>query len=209
MRIFNFQFSIFNLVVLFCLSACDSKTEPKQDDIDMVAVAKDTAMQVIIDNSFEYVKDHSFENRRFTVITGGYTNFKDVMVAESKGSINSDTLYYLKTDSAERITGSFVSDLDANHSPEIHLLIRNKNTKKVADRVIALVNNKWREIPIVDDREVVARESSNDEWFVNGNLLVRKYPNYDKGLDTAKGTTWLYYKLKNNIFTLEKSEAVL
>ncbi len=110
----------FNTVLVLLIGLIMSACTPKSDgiehlgSIDKEAIAADTLTQVIIDNSFEFVKDLDFKNRRFTVLTGGYVDFKQVVIVETKAEKQIDTLYHLSPDSVTRIVDAFITDLDAN-----------------------------------------------------------------------------------------------
>ncbi len=77
---------VFALFIGLILCACKPKSDGIEHlgNIDKEAIAADTTTQVIIDNSFEFVKDLDFKDRRFTVLTGGYVDFKQVVVVETK-----------------------------------------------------------------------------------------------------------------------------
>lgn len=197
---------VFALFIGLILSACKSKSDGIEHlgNIDKEAIAADTATQVIIDNSFEFVKDLDFKDRRFTVLTGGYVDFKQVVVVETKANKQIDTLYHLSPDSVTRIVNAFVTDLDANKSPELHLIFKHTPSNLLSDSVVLSYGGRWSKATFYTDKKV-----AGVEWTVKDGFLVEKGKLLNNTKDTVQGYEWLYFKLKNNNFKPEKAEAVL
>ncbi len=194
------------LFIGLILSACKPKSDGIEHlgNIDKEAIAADTTTQVIIDNSFEYVKDLDFKDRRFTVLTGGYVEFKQVVVVETKANNSIDTLYHLSPDSVTRIVDAFITDLDANKSPELHLIFKHIPSNAVSDSVVLNYSGRWTKATFETNKKVVGVE-----WAVKDGFLVEKGNLLNNTKDTVQGYEWLYFKLKNNNFKPEKAEAVL
>lgn len=198
--------SILALFIGLVCSACTPKSDGIEHlgNIDKEAIAADTTTQVNIDNSFEYVKDLDFKDRRFTVLTGGYVDFKRVVIVETKADKQVDTLFFLSPDSVTRIVHSFITDLDGDKLPELHLLFKHMPSNAISDSVVLNNRGVWKKAVFESSKKVIGVE-----WFVKDGFLVEKGNLLNNTKDTVQGYEWLYFKLKNNIFKPEKAEAVL
>lgn len=196
-------------MVLFVLNACKNKDNTAEfGEVDLAQVAADTTMQATIEGSFEFVKDLSFKNSEvYSIVNGGYTGFKDVLITKRRSISIYDTLGIITLDT-ERIVQAFLTDLDENNSPEIHIIVSDPMSKLQFDKVLIYDNQKWREAKM----EIPYKgfnPTGIHEWTSTVPFLVHKFTIYDKNDTTIKGNATQYFKLKNNIFILEKSEATL
>ncbi len=191
------------------LNAC----KPKDDkatfgELDLAQIAADTSMQTTIEASFEFVKDLPFKNSEvYSVVNGGYTGFKDVLITKKRTVTLYDTLGIITLDN-ERIIQAFLTDLDSNNSPEIHIVVEVPQSKLQYDRVMIYANQQWREVKM-DISYQGLNPTGTHEWTTVSPFLVHKFSIYDKSDTTIKGNAIHYFKLKNNTFILEKSEATL
>ncbi len=199
----------FASMVLFVLNACKNKdTTDEFGEVDLAQIAADTTMQSTIEGSFEFVKDLHFKNSEvYSIVNGGYTGFKDVLITKRRTISIYDTLGTITLEN-ERIVQAFLTDFDDNNSPEIHIIVAEPMSKLQYDRILILDNQKWREAKINISYSGF-NPTGTHEWTSTTPFLVHKFSIYDKSDTTIKGNATQYFKLKNNTFILEKSEASL
>src|SRR5690606_5144217 len=100
------------LIFPFLISSCSGKKDktPSYGNLDFDAVAADTTMQLNFEASYEYVKDHNFKGTLYSVVSGGFTGFENVLVIKRENVTNYDTLAVVKSDTLYRLTESFLSE---------------------------------------------------------------------------------------------------
>jgi hypothetical protein len=196
-------------MLLFFFNACKNKdTTEKFGEVDLAEIAADTTMQSTIEGSFEFVKDLQFKNREvYSIVNGGYTGFKDVLITKRRTISIYDTLGVITLES-ERIVQAFLTDLDENNSPEIHIIVAAPMSKLQYDRVLVFDNQKWKEAKM-DIPYSEFNLTGIHEWTSENPFLIHTFSIYDKSDTAIRGSATQYFKLKNNTFILEKSEATL
>lgn len=141
---FYLLFFAFCFAVLASCSGKKDKTPTIHGDIDFNVISADTAMQNNIERSYEYVKDYSFENVRYSVAWGGFTGFDNVLVLKREDVTKQDTIAVVKCDSLYRLADSFIEDKNQDKMPEIWLVFAEKNGQRKNEKEVAFINGKWR-----------------------------------------------------------------
>lgn len=134
-------------VFCFLLASCTGKkdkTPTYEGRIDFDAIASDTIMQNNIEVSYEYVKDHNFGNTQYSIASGGFTGFENVLVIKREDVTDYDTIAVVKQDSPYRLTESFLSDNDQNNLPEIHLVFTKIGDTLKQEKQVIFLGGKWR-----------------------------------------------------------------
>lgn len=190
------------LLLIIFISSCNQpqKEEKVFGELDREAIAADTTMQTNIEASYEYVKDHPFKgNRIFSIINGGYTGFKDAIVAEKISMTDLDTIIILKLHN-ELITNTFLTDFDNNSSPEIHIITRPKGEKYFINYILIQNGKKWSTQKVSLEKMMDGYEQ-DEKWSINENSLLLEFPN-------TTALRRIHFKLKNNRFVTEKSDSI-
>jgi hypothetical protein len=204
---------IFFLLVIFYLSLHSCSNNPKKENafgnIDLEAIAADTTMQSNIEASYEYVKDHPFRgNRVFSVINGGYTGFKDAIVAERITMSDFDTLVILELDN-ELIEQSYVTDFNDDRSPEIMVITRPKGGKYFVNYIVSKKGQNWGTQRISLEQMMSGYDKKGANWTLYTAMLQLEYPYFNAPSDTlSSGISRIYFKLKNNRFVAEKTDSI-
>lgn len=210
MSISKISFFLLSLFFLF-FNSCSNKAKPENTfgSIDLEAIAADTTMQSNIEASYEYVKDHPFRgNRVFSVINGGYTGFKDAIVAERITMLDFDTLVILELDN-ELIEQSYVTDFDDDRSPEIMVITRLKGGKYFVNYIVTKKGEGWSAQRMSLEQMMKGYYRKGANWTLDTEMLQLEYPYFKTPTDTLNsGISRIYFKLKNNRFVAEKTDSI-
>lgn len=129
-------------LLLFSCSGKKDKT-PSYGNLDFDAIAADTTMQLNFEASYEYVKDHNFKGTLYSVVSGGFTGFENVLVIKRENVTNYDTLAVLKNDSLFRLTESFLSASRNENFPDIHLIYSKTGDTVKQQKKLVFSGEKW------------------------------------------------------------------
>jgi hypothetical protein len=136
------------LVALFSFlffTSCVQKNDKSQEDLsDKEAIAADTSMQVMIEKSFEFVKDYNFNNKHvYSVVHGGFTAYKNVLILEKKSVNNYDTIFIFKIPIDEKLNNVFLTDFSKADVPVFNVVCQKKEGGFLTHYTIEKIQSKW------------------------------------------------------------------
>ena len=214
----HLHFSLLFLAAMVGLfTACSSTPKPKVDtfgELDSLKVAGDTAMQVNMDRSYEYLKSLiQNDSIVFDFIAFDKPHYGDSKVWDSKFIVirrtptQQDTVIRGTRMGAVRSLG--IGDINADGRPEIFFYDGSSDTKnrwvlniysQTSDTGFNYIY--WRQL---DARSAADHYNGDDTFFVYQNYLIRRHPYFESTANKQnKGFTWQSYKLKNGKILLEK-----
>ncbi len=217
---FSRYFLILALSVFVCFfSACSNKPVVKTDtfgELDTTRIASDTAMEVNMDRSYEYVKT-LVQNDSTVYDFLAYDKPKDQAGTEWESKFivikrtNSRQDTVIRANRMGAVRGLSLADLNGDGRPEILFYeeqTADKNRWKVhiyspkADRGYSAIE--WRQL---DAQSPLEHYKGGDTFFVYQDHLIRRFPFYEKYEDVRpKGSQWQSYKLSNGKLVLENEK---
>jgi hypothetical protein len=209
-------FSLFASCIICSCSRNTPKAPEAQQagDFDSAAIAHDTAMQRTLESSYEFAKSINvtgqlvYDVRAF----GGPASLGEYAILRTGGNMNADTVAQGARDGI--FLDAFTADLNHNGKEEIYITTQSAGTGGYGN-VIAWEFDKEGHSTALQfpdpSKTAVRGYMGKDSFFVEHQLLVRRYPLYkeaDSNCCPTGGFMQEYYQLRENKFETVKSESV-
>jgi len=207
------------LIIAGSFAACSNKQGAKTTtfgEINTDSIAKDTAMQVNMDLSYEYTKALALNDTTvfdFLAYDRPVRNDphqwegKFILIRRTRGG--QDTV--IKANRTGPVTGLSLADLDHDGQPELTFY---ENQTAGKDRWLLRVfrhftSGKYEETDLheLDAKSPPGHYRGRDTFFVYENHLIRRFPYYEQPADTAsKGRVWQSYSLTSGRISLDNEK---
>jgi hypothetical protein len=209
---------LLSVVYLFCLSSCNQKSSniPVVGQIDSLAVAMDTTMQLGLESSYEYHKTLAVhQGLVYDVVGFGKISEGDLTILRRGTNNISDTV--VKAKRMGRIMNSFIGDLDNDSHEEIYIATQSSG-ESITSNLMSYEFDREGE-PSYLRFESAANEKAffrgRDSFYINTNqpdkaLLYHQFPVYkatDSDCCPSAGMVKFFYYLFNGKLISKGMEA--
>jgi hypothetical protein len=198
---------VISIVLCSCNQNSNKEEQTATGGIDSAAIARDTATQKSIDNSYEFATTLAFgPNLVYDIRAfGGPASRGNFAIIRRAGNNKPDTVVQGIRYGA--VINAFTADLDTNKESEIYIVTRRAGNDAFADIIAYKFDKNGGAtsliLPPVSAAEKPQGYMGHDSIYAERKYLVRQYPVYKKDDDAccpSGGTGKLYYGLQNNIF---------
>ena len=212
----NVKFLVLTLFISVIVCSCNQNKPKDQitvvgENIDSIAIARDTDQEAAIEGSYEFAKSLSVsENLVYDVKGYGGPPSRGEYAVIKRGADNKPDTVALGARHGI-IINAFTADLNKNNSPEVYIIFQSADSFKKGS-IIAYEfdkSGKTTNISVRDYSKAEVNEDyrGRDTIYLEHQMIVRQFPVFKKE-NTPGACLKARYTLKNTELLLNSKEAL-